>query len=324
MAAVFTLLATLTGAQAQVIISGTFPVVDQQVVFDSQNVNHGFIRVTTGAEKFNLSALVLRARECSNWNISRLPYLNFSISTNTTIYPGTVGYSSTDGEPIVTFGIGEIQAPNTTRTYAILSDIVGYSSFVEADKQCLRLVLDPAGVVSKSPVTGTFPIRLSAKTLLRSKPTVTITPIGPTTGRVRTVADDVFRITILAGASHEILIKELNLRFSGATLPAGGSGLYQIVHDTSGIILGFGDLQGGNVVLTSVGELYVDAGSSLSLRVRVNSSEFQNSPNLQDALSVQIAHPCDFQWDTSTGNSDGPGLCLEPQVVPITATVNYE
>ena len=311
--------------QAQVTVNGTMPVVDQQVVFGSQNVNHGFIRVTTAAEKFNLSALVLRARECSNWNAANIPHVNLSLSYGPAVYPGIV--SIVDGEPVVTFGIGEIQGPNTTKAYTVLSDVVDYASFVEADKQCLRLTLDRAGIISKSPVTGAFPIRMSAKTFVRSKPTVTITTIGATTNRVRTTNDDVFRINIYANQGSDLLLKEIGLEVFGS---AQQGGYFTVIDDANGEAIGRGWLSAhANIAWELFGEphfseLYVLAGATRSFRIRVTSTNFQNNPNTPDALSIQIGSPCDVQWDTNYANTGGPGLCLEPQVVPITATVSYE
>lgn len=318
-ACLLALCAGVAGAQTTVaFMSGSAQ--DQQTVFSSQNVSHGAIRITTGAEKFPIPPLTFKVRECSNWPAAAVPFYMFTLTKGSTVYQGMESW--VDQERVVTFATGGIQAPNTTTTYSLHSDVVEYPGSHPLDKHCFRMTLERSGV--PLPISGNFPIRFSAKTLVRSKPVVSITTIGATTGRVRTAVDDVFRITIAAGTSYEILVKELSLRFAGATLPSGGSGLYQIINDTSGIVLGFGDLQGGNVVLTGSGETYIDAGTSWSLRIRVNSSEFQNSPNFQDALSVQIVHPCDFQWDTEAGNEGGPGLCLEPQVVPNTATVSYE
>lgn len=313
-------------AQAQVVVQGIYgPSPTQFTIFGSQNMAHGSISITTYGEKFSVPALTFKVRECSNWPAAAAPFYLFTLTKDITVYQGVESW--VDQERVVTFPTGGIQGPNTTSIYSLHSDVVDYQGSHPFDKQCFRMTLERSGVPTKETVVGNFPIRLGAKTLVRSKPTVTITPIGATTGRVRVTTDDVFRITVSANMAYEILIKEIAPLISG-TAQAGC--YFTVVDDLSGEAVGRGWLSAqANIAWEvfgepSFGEFFVSAGATRSFRIRVDSSTFNNNPNTSDSLSMQIANTCDFQWDTSAGNSGGPGLCLEPQVVPVTATVNYE
>lgn len=319
----FALYANITEAQTS--IEGLYGPPNEFTVFGSQNVTHGVIRITTGTEKFLVPPLTFKVRECSNWPAAATPFYMFTLTKGRMVYQGIESWI--DQERVITFPTEGIQGPNTTSTYLLHSEVVDYPSAPTFDKQCFRMALERSGVPSKETVIGNFPIRLGAKTLVRSKPTVTITAIGATTNRVRTVADDVFLLTVSADAGYEILIKEIAPYVFG--FAANGGGYLELVDHNTGSVIGVGDMGGqGNISFQylgapTFGEYFVSPGASRIFRIRVNSSVFPNNPG-QESFSLQLPNPCDFQWDTSFGNIGGPGLCLEPQVVPITATVSYE
>lgn len=316
------LCASVAGAQTS-ITNWSYP--DQHVVFGSQNVQHGAIQIVTGAEKFSVPSLSFKVRECSTWSAAAAPFYLFTLTRESTVYPGIESW--VDQERVVTFRVGGTQGPNTISTYSLQSDVVDYRNAHPLQKQCFRMTLERSGLPSKEVVVGNFPIRLGAKTLVRSKPTVTLIPIGPTTNRVRTVVDDVFLLTVSADTGYEILIKEIAPYVFG--FAANGGGYLELVDHNTGSTIGIGVVGGqGNISfqfmgVPTFGEYFVSPGVTRSFRIRVNSSLFPNNPG-QESLSLQLPNPCDFQWDTDFGNSGGPGLCLEPQVIPMTATVSYE
>lgn len=311
-------------AGAQVIgIVGTRANYDQQAVFGGRNVNHGGVQIITGTEKFTIpSVITFKVRECSLSPVAAIPFTDFTLTVGASVYQGFDSW--VDQERVVSFRTGGIQEPNTTSTYLLRSNVVDYPSSYSLDKQCFRMVLERTGFPTKVQLNANFPIRLGAKTLVRSKPTVTITPIGATTNRVRMVSDDVFLLSVSADTTYEILIKEIAPHISGSA-PNGGH--FQVVDHDTGTVIGIGDLSGqANISFqysAMFGEYFVSPGASRSFRIRVDSSIFPNNPG-SESFSLQLPNPCDFQWDTSPGNAGGPGLCLEQQVVPITATVSYE
>jgi len=255
---------------------------DRFAVFGEEDVNHGFIQIANianGAEKVSVQSITLKVRECSASTGAPVPFHGFTLSSNTNIYSGVESW--VDQERVVTFTMNVIQPANTTVTYTVFSDKADFQSSAYSDKQCFRMALERSGIITKTAVVGNFPIRLGAKTLVRSKPTVTLTAIGPTTNRVRTVADDVFRISITAGNQHEILQKVLAPLISGTASPGG---YYQVVDEISNEVVGRGWLSSTANIAWKIfggpafGEFYFTAGTTRGFRIRVNSSVFNNSP----------------------------------------------
>lgn len=321
-----TLLLALCASVAQAQVVGVFPTRannDQQVVLGSHDINHGGIHVVTGAANFTVSSFTFKVRECSNWPASAAPFFNFSLSNGPLLYPATETWI--DQERAVTFSINTVQRANTTSTYMLHSDVAGYDGSSPMNKHCFRMALERTGIPTKILLNGNFPIRLGAKTLLRSKGTIAFSPIGATTGRVRTVADDVFRINITANSAFEIHLEQLAPLIFGTASPGG---YYEVIDDLNGEVSGRGWLSlNGNIAWEvfgepSFGEYFVTAGTTRTFRVRVNSTLFHNQAGVADNLTISLPNLCDFKWDTTFGNGDGPGLCAESQTPAV--TVLYE
>ena len=146
---------------------------------------------------------------------------------------------------------------------------------------------------------------------------MTITPLGATSGRIRTAVDDIALLRVTAAPTIGLYLKDLY--FSAGGNAAAGGVDFKIIDAVSGEVVGMGVASGAVVWFSGYRE--VSSGQIKEFKVRINST---NIPNNLNVLSIQIANRCDFQWNTQFGNTDNSDLCLEPQVVPITSTISYE
>jgi len=308
----------------------------RQTLFGTPNLNLGATTIQTFDGQFPLGTLTYKVRECAN-NQTWQPIDNFKLVTSTGAVQGIKTYSS--GEYIVSFILNETIPLYTLRSYAMYADIGSYMpGFTPYEnRQCFRMALERSGIQTnanssrKDPVfTGNFPIRLQAHTLVTTKPSVQILARGPSINRIRQTVDEPFLLRILNGPEN-LWVKDLAFTFSGGVIPTGTfNATIEIIEATTNSVAASGLLNfNGNVVWTQVVSGLSWQHSVISpytvreFKIRVNSSGFNNTPGTSDSLSVQI-NPCDLQWDTEIGNAGGPGLCLEPSVVPLTSTVSYE
>lgn len=310
-------------AQGELLVlrSATIPT-EQLKLFGEQNTFSSSIAVSTGRGKVQLDSLTYRIEGCSAQNPSGSALHSFTLRAFPLGVTSIGQEFQIDQARFVRFEIDSLLNDRSAHEYRVSAHVSAYSEASAFDRKCLRLTLERSGLETGAVLTGDFPLQGSALTLVRSKPTVTISTVGAGGVRARAKTDDVFRITVGASASWQILIKDLGLRFAGDALPPTGS-LYEVIDDATGGVIGFGDLQKEKVVFLENNGMSVNPATTRSFRIRVNSSVFPNNSGPQ-SFSVQLPNPCDVQWDTENGNAGGPGLCLEPRVVPITTTVSYE
>ncbi len=339
---VLALFAMSTSAQAQnvPVFVGTTAIIGnvRQTLFGTPNVNLGVTTIQTFDSGFPVGTLTYRVRECAN-NQAWQPLDNFKLVTDLGMVQGVKSYLAS--EYVVSFTINSTIPTYSSRSYSMYADIGSFPPGFTPDvnQECFRMSLERSGVqfnkyetTRSEPIfTGNFPIRLQAHTLLTTKPTVTVTTLGQTSNRVRTVADNVFLLRVANGPAN-LWIKDIALKFSGATLPIGFGQPFELIDSEANIVIAKGELNWiGNVRWEQVGNgngvswesWVIQTNNVRNLIVRVNSSNFLNTAN-QDSFSIQLVNPCDLRWDTSVANQNGPGLCLETQAVPITSTVSYE
>jgi len=165
-----------------------------------------------------------------------------------------------------------------------------------------------------------FPANANAQQVVRSKLTVSATPLGSTSARAKSSVDDLADINFAADAAGGVRINSVTVTFSGSA-PSGsffGVGTSVVLRDTSA---------GTNFALSAttsaslsfdLGGYQLSAGTSKSFRLRANSlsSEFNVAGS---GVSVTLAATIDVAGDVtwSTALSGGSAATLESYLLPI-------
>lgn len=223
---------------------------------------------------------------------------------------------------------GIVIPKNGTKILTVKGDVSTFTESPTSHNQAYTIRIAAAadvrafGQASSETVTvgGTFPLVSNVQTALRTKVTAALTPMGSTSSRARTAADDVAKLTLNADSAYNAEFRGVTLSLSGAALTNGVS--IELVDDATGVTLaGATGVTGATVVLTPTDPDFITAGGSKVYRVRINTSTFANAANTSDAFSIQIAAAGNLVVREQGGASD---FGLEARAVPITSTVSYE
>ncbi len=319
------LYASMTWGQQLAILNG--PADTGYALFGSQVHSHGQIVVANDA-RLRLNSLKLKVEACSIWDQPATPFYNFQISDGSTSVNGQM--EVVNSETFMTFPINATLTAGR-RWYSITSNVADFPSFPSVNQKCFRMRLDQSGIDTSGSVTGNFPVRLRASTVVLTQPSVTIAVLGQTSNRVRQVVDNVFEVRVMnTSNNYPMWIKGIRLRFSGQAFPTNPYSLtFSLVDPETGFLVARGHYySSGNAVWGEIvgGISYeqhaLPASATRRYVVRVDSSAFNNSPKEPDSMTIEILNPCDLQWDTAGSNDSGPGLCL--QSGDRAATVSYE
>ena len=191
----------------------------------------------------------------------------------------------------------------------------------------------------------------NAMTLLRSKLTVSASPLGVTSGRSKASVDDLATLNFSANSAGGVQIGSVTIVFSGSG-PSGtpavtGSGtffytgstptacaaanctvrLYDPANGTSYFAVA-SSTTGGNNLTFSLGNYQLSAGSSKSFTLRVDSTAANAfttaSTGVSQSLSATIGTAAHITWQDALDSAATGALNLESYIVPVSITsVSY-
>jgi hypothetical protein len=176
----------------------------------------------------------------------------------------------------------------------------------------------------------------NAQTILRTKLTVSATPLGVTSGRSKTSIDDLATLNFAADAAGAVVLNSLTVTFSGSAtnssslfFASGTSSTYYVTlydsingttYNASSSIVGSGTLT------YNLRGYTVSAGTSKSFTLRFNSSGGApaGSASVSQTLSATVAAYTDVGWADSLDASAVSGLNVPASTVPINVqSVSY-
>jgi hypothetical protein len=305
---------------------------------------------TSNVEPVKINTLIVTATS-SNAS-TRAGFLNAKIYNGATMIAGPVSASSTGGTaPSVswTYTFNFTNAPvvpqngsielelkgdvasnssqaassNAIYVFKIASSVTDITALGQGSNTALT-----SSTITFSPTTAVVGNNL---TTVRSKLTLSAAAIGATSARVRSAIDDIANLTFTADVADPITVNTVSLTFSGFAVSTGTSVSVNLIDSSTGT-----DWNSGSAsACTSVGNTCtlaftytganiptISAGTSKTVKVRVNSSNFYNAASAGDGLTVYIntasssaTNGTAINWgDGSTTN----GLNLESTVVPVT------
>lgn len=237
---------------------------------------------------------------------------------------------------------------NGTLVLQMKGDLASYNSNGASDNRIHIFKVNAAAQVtaigqsSNTSATATVSSATGNQlTVLRSKLTVTGAALGATTGRTRNSVDDVATLTFTADPAGDVNLNSITLKFQGLAVSNGTA------INTVRLLSGGTDWNGlssaGSSCTTGAGNsctlsfnfsastasTTISAGTSKTVTLRLDSSNFFNGANTQDSLSILVNAAGDVNWGdvnvVNIPNTTTTGLALETKVVPLTiGTVSYE
>jgi hypothetical protein len=178
-------------------------------------------------------------------------------------------------------------------------------------------------IVTVSGATG------NPQTVLRSTLTVTATPLGTTSGRVKNTADNLANITFSANSAGSVALNKTTLTLTGSAVTATSSqGISLVDENNNNVTTAYGATIAANscnagdcVVTWSFGAngFQISAGSSYPFTVRMNTLTNTNpgQSNSSVSLGVTIQANTDVQYTDGLDNSATTGLPLPSTATPI-------
>lgn len=168
----------------------------------------------------------------------------------------------------------------------------------------------------------------NSSTVYRTKLTVAATAITPTSGRTRTAIDDIATIKWTADSAYRAIVGTVTVKFQGSAVTDGVANFnVDLIDSDTGSSWGSASTQacnsgvGNSCSITFVPQFTLSAGTTKEVKLRVNSSDFNNNANSADSVSAIINSASDIAWNDGTT----AGIPLEPTVTPFSiATVSYE
>jgi len=228
---------------------------------------------------------------------------------------------------------------NGSVSLELKGDVATYSTNAATDNKIHIFKFNSAsdvtalGVSSNQSATPTLSSATGNQiTVLRGKLTLTGATLGSTSGRVRTAVDDIGTLTFAAAAGgYDVTVNTITLKFQGQAVSSGITAFNVDLidpntgSDWSGLSAQSCNPTSGNscsVTFAFTTVPTITAGSSKTIKVRVDSSNFYNTTNSGDSLSTLVNAYNDVNWGDGTTSG---GLYLQQTEVPIVvSSVSYE
>ncbi|MBI5401389.1 peptidoglycan-binding protein [Candidatus Wolfebacteria bacterium] len=337
------------------ISSATAPT--KQVVMNSAGNSLATFRFTetTNVEPIKINTLIVTATS-SNAS-TRAGFLNAKIYNGSTMIGGPVSASSTGGTaPNVTwayvfnFTTPPVVPQNGSLELELKGDVASNSSAAASSNATYIFRIASSGdagnangitalgqgsntALTSSTITLSPTNVVSGNTIttLRSKLTLASAALGATSARVRSAIDDLANLSFTADSADPITVNTVSLTFSGFAVSTGTTVSVNLIDPSTGTDWNSGSAascvstsNSCTVAFTYTGSNIptISAGTSKTVKVRVNSASFYNAASAGDGLTVFINTASSSATNGTAINwGDGSttaGLNLESTIVPVT------
>jgi len=235
------------------------------------------------------------------------------------------------------FSLNPVIVPkNGSKTLTVKGDVATFSSggAVSGSSHQFAFSSSTNDVTAKSVGNSAATVTISgtatgtAQSVYRTKVTLSSALLGSSSNRARVAVDDVATLSFTADAAHQATLNTVVLRFSGLAISAAPSFNVSLIDASTGAVLGSSAADScaqssatPTCDVTFTPAFIIDAGTTKTTKVRVNSGSLVNTANTSDSMSVIVPSTSDFDFGDGTTN----GIGLEAIVSPFTVVnVSYE
>jgi hypothetical protein len=167
-------------------------------------------------------------------------------------------------------------------------------------------------------------------TTLRTKLTLTGSTLGATSGRSRTAIDEVANLVFAADSGFDATVNSVIIKFQGLPVSTSAAFSVRLIDPSTGS--DWSSLPSTVTCTTAANSCTatfnftsvptISAGTSKTVKVRIDSSSFANPGTSPESMTVLINAAGDVNWGDGTTTL---GLTLENTVVPVqVANVSYD
>ncbi len=244
--------------------------------------------------------------------------------------------SATTGNIVFSLGSASslIVGKNNSKTILVKGDVATFISggAVSNSSHILSILatssLTAYGKDSSAVATISGSATGTAQVIYRTKPTLTSSVLGSSTGRTRVAIDEIATLNWAANSADDLTLGTVAVKFSGQAASAGSTAFtVDLIDVNTNLALGSATQKtctpgAGNSCTVSFAPAFsITRGTSKAVKLRVNSSSFFNGTNTSDSLSAIINAASDIQWDDGTTSA----ISWESVQIPITlVNVSYE
>lgn len=328
-----------SGATLTLTTSANSPSSRYLVMGSSDNVLYSLNLAASGAEDVRVTDIILRdviannATGIASFNNLRL-YDDAGALLVGPVNMTTTG--STGGDIVFSLGSASslIVPKNSSKTVTLKGDVATFvSGGARSGSSHVFGISSPFNVTAYgkdssvvASVTGTP--SGSAQTVYRTKPTLTSSVVGATTGRTRVAVDEIASMVWSANFADDLTISRVGIKLTGQAVTSGTTPFSVSLIDAN-TNAGWGNataqtctpVAGSQCSVTFNPQFSITRGTNKTVKLRVNSSGFFNNANTNDSLSAVINASSDILWSDGTTN----GIGFEPVQIPITLTnVSYQ
>lgn len=191
---------------------------------------------------------------------------------------------------------GLVIAKSNSKNIMVVGDVATYnSSQASAGKDFTVSIAASAdiraeGAASTGTVTvgGTYPMAANTQTVLRTKGTVTLAAVGPTTGRTNILSDHMANLTITPDAAGALEFRSITLKLSGSAFVAAGN---IVLKTAGGQVL---DTQANAASVTFTPSVNQILSGPTTYRIEVDTNGFTNVGANVEAFSIQLQSGTDI------------------------------
>ena len=254
---------------------------------------------------------------------------------------GTITFSLGNASPLIV-------KKNTSKTVVVKSDVSTVTAGAVSGQAHTISIPTAASVTaygkdSSSDATEAGVPSGTARTVYRTLPKLSSNVLGAVSNRIRTATDEIANLNWSSDAAGDLIIGTVAIRFSGTAASfAAGSGIttFPVRLIDTATNTDWGSAAAGTAAtqnctpranscsVTFAKLARVDAATTKTVKLRINSSDLQNVSQQQDGFSATIETNTDIRWtdysdQTSTGVSNN--ISWEDYRIPVTLfSVAYE
>ena len=196
------------------------------------------------------------------------------------------------------------------------------------------------GAASNQPATVTLQsAQGNPQTVLRTLLTASGSPLGVSFGRMKSPADDLGNLTVVANPAGNLALNRIGVTFTGSAatsslfalksnvmlLDQNGNNIVSTYNATETIAM----LGTNNYVVTwsfqsGTSGFQISAGSSYQFKLRINSAVIPSVPNIAESLTASVNNAADISWIDGLDSQAVANLGLPPGITPtIINNVSY-
>jgi len=215
---------------------------------------------------------------------------------------------------------------NTTHIFKIATSTDTVNDTAQETVVAMGSTSNSTSVVTLSSATA------NTMTVLRSKLSVSATPLGNTSGRAKSSVDDLATINFAADSAGSVKLSSVTITFSGsapsstafynATSTATSCATCVVqLYDANSAVSYYPTASSSNSLSFDLGNYQISNGTSKSFTLRVNDT-YTGAMNtavsgVSQSLSVTVNAATDVKWADSILSDATTGLNLEAKVVPV-------